>query len=174
MIGLLLLLIALAIFWDEICILYGIIIMIAMVLSLRTFLVDGTRKKMKFISDAQKDGRYVPAKLTCLTREGKYDKSYYMAEYMYVVNGKRYFTTYKITSSNVTDISKDKINGDILALNIEKYPTFFYDESNPAKVYCKADIFTSCETFRQINSSKQNLYRDVNKDWIQAIDLVTY
>jgi len=174
MIGLLLLIIALAIFWDEICILYGIIMSIAMIFSLKTFLFDGTRKKMKFISDAQKDGRYVPAKLTCLTREGKAGQSYYVAEYMYVVNGKRYFATYRITSSNVIDNSKDKINGDILALNIEKYPTFFYDESNPAKVYCKADIFTSCETFSQIDSPKQNLYRDVNKDWIQAIDLVTY
>ena len=162
-------------FWDKLYVVFAVIMLMLMIKCVHTFLTNGASKKLEFILKAQEEGRCVPGKLTCLTREGKQGDSHYCAEYMYVVNDKRYFVTYRISPNNVQKTnSKDEENGDILALDIQKYPMLFYDAKKPEKVFCKADIYTSFEAFAKDITSKNNIYRDIEKDWVEAIDLVKY
>lgn len=158
--------------FDKIYVVFCIIMAIVMILSIRTFFTKGAKKKLDFVLKAQEAGCCVSGKMTCLTREGTQKSNYYSAEYMYVVNDKRYFVTYKINPKDGNEEAEKESNGDLLALDIQKYPMFFYDAKNPAKVLCKADVFTSMEAFDQIDTAKDNIYRDVEKDWNEPINLV--
>ena len=160
-------------FFGKVYIIFTIVMLIVMTLSIKTFFTKDGKKKLKFILEAQEKGCCIPGKLTCFTKEGKFDDFHYVAEYMYVVNDKRYFVTYQINpyQGHVTS-DKDELNGDILAYNIQKYPMLFYNEKNPAEVYCKAEVFTSFEAFHQTVTAKNNMYRNVEKDWVEAISLL--
>ena len=154
---------------------FAITMTIVMVKSLKTYFDDGAKERFDFLVRAHENGHRAHGKLTCLTREGKKSESHYCAEYMYVVDGKRYFVTYEINPNIMTkNGSKNEVTGDILALDIMKYPTLYYSARFPEIVYCKADIFTSYEAMHQIKTVKNNIYRDVDKDWTTPIDLTVY
>ena len=143
-----------------------------MIKCLSTFCSEGGKKKLEFILKAQEEGRYVMGKMSCFTKEGTYDSWHYCVEYMYVVNDKRYFVTYKINPNLDRKMEKETMNGDALAFDILKYPTLYYSAKLPSIVYCKAEAFTSFETFSKTETPKTNNYRDVNKDWTTPIDLI--
>ena len=131
----------------------------------------GSIKRMKFLMDAQKKGCFVPGVISCFTQEGSYAQSVYKAEYMYVVNDKRYFVTYKFDFNRGIDPSKERFEADAMIQDIKKYVILFYDEKNPKKVVCKPEVFVTSIAMNQIPTSKKNVYRDIKKDWNQAIDL---
>ena len=142
---------------------------------LRDYRRDCVAKRLEGMIQAQQEGRSVMGKLTCLTKEGKVGEAFYRAEYMYVVDGKRYFVTYKLNPRLASTNSKTDYDGDALASEVKKYLTLFYEKGNPANVRCKAQVFASQEAIQRVYSnSKDNIYRDVEKDWTEAIDLTRY
>jgi hypothetical protein len=148
---------------------------VMMIKFLASYFRNSAKKRLNFIIEAQKSGNFVPAKLTCLTREGYYREPHYNAEYMYVVDDKRYFVTYQMHVNTILDSAKDEFDADMLATQIKKYMILFYDAKNPQKVMCKAEAFVSEYVMHQIYSNQNhNIYRDVNKDWTEAIDLVSF
>ena len=171
---LLLLILFLSTVWDKLLFLYVVVMIVVMGCSLKTYFIEGVESKLKFVSGAQNDGRTVMAKMTCLTKEGKIGEANYCAEYMYVLSNKRYFTTYRITPQNISETSKEEISGELLASSIQKFITLYYDDKNPEKVCCRAELFASREAFHKMDNSKNNIYRDTDKDWKDAIDLTTY
>ncbi len=129
-------------------------------------------KRLNFILDAQRAGRSVPAKLTCLTLEGHFSKSVIKAEYMYAVNNKLYYITYVVDPPIDNDGNKNDFNPDMLAKEfLRQVLMVFYDEKNPEKAFCKAEIFVSNIALRQETTPKHNAYRDVDKIWSEPIDL---
>jgi hypothetical protein len=63
----------------------------------------------------------------------------------------------------------------MLATEIKKYMLLFYDPKNPKKVMSKAEAFVSSSAMRRVHTNqKHNVYRSVDKDWNEAIDLVMY
>lgn len=135
------------------------------------YFTQGSQRRMKFLMEAQKAGRFVPGVISCFTIEGSILKPCYKAEYMYVVNNKRYFVTYQFDLNNELDPSKDKFEADSMLSDIKKYIILFYDEKKPQKVVCKPEIFVTSFAMNQIPTDKNNRYRDVKKDWHEAIDL---
>ena len=50
----------------------------------------------------------------------------------------------------------------------------FYDEKNPKNVMCKAEVFASKYAIKQVATPKHNVHRDVERDWTEAVNLMTY
>jgi hypothetical protein len=132
------------------------------------------RKKIDFIVNATQNGCLTVGKMTCLTLNGSDGPSNYHAEYMYVVDGKRYFVTYEMCHNIPIDARKEEMNADMLLLKLKPALIFFYDKKNPKKALSKLEVFTSHEGIHQIPTPKKNVWRDIDKDWDQAIDLVHY
>lgn len=135
------------------------------------YFTQGSQRRMKFLMEAQKDGRFVPGVISCFTLEGTVLNPHCKAEYMYVVNDKRYFVTYQIDLNRNLDPRKDKFEADSMIRDIKKYIILFYDKKNPKKVVAKPEIFVTSLAMNQIPTDKNNIYRDVKKDWQDAIDL---
>ena len=161
-------------FWGKAYVVFSIIVIIMLAIYLWEFFRNSSKKRLDFIAKAQKAGNFVACKLTCLTKEGRYDDAHYKAEYMYVVDDKRYFVTYQMEAKQVIDNAKDDFDADMMVTQIKKYMILFYDPANPKKVMCKAEAFVSKNAMYQINTPKHNAYRNVDKDWTEAIDLVQY
>lgn len=158
-------------FWDKTYVVVVFYLIISTAFFVWFYFTQGSQRRMKFLMEAQKDGRYVPATISCFTIEGTYLKHYYVAEYMYVVNDKRYFATYKIDLNRNIDPSKDKFEADAMIQDIKKYIILFYDKKNPKKVVCKPEIFVSSLAMNKIPNEKKNRYRDVKKNWCEPVDL---
>ena len=78
-------------FFEKAYFVFVIIMFVLMFKTLNTFCSEGGREKLDFILKAQEKGCCVVGKMTCFTKEGTYEKFYYVAEYMYMVNDKIYF-----------------------------------------------------------------------------------
>ena len=153
---------------------YTILVAIIMITSIRRYIKSNTKKNLNFIATAQKNNCTTVGKLTCLTLHGHKEPDHYQVEYMYVIEGKRYFVTYQMGCKLIVDDQKDAMNADMLLKGIKKALILFYDEKNPAKAMSKLEVFTSADGIHQIKTPKNNIWRDVNKDWTEAIDLVIY
>lgn len=158
-------------FWDKVYIIMIVYLIVTTCFYIWYYFAQGSQRRMKFLMDAQKDGRFVPGVISCFTIEGNFLKPHYKAEYMYVVNDKRYFVTYQFDLHRDLDPSKDKFEADSMLSDIKKYIILFYDEKKPQKVICKPEIFVTSFAMNQIPTDKNNRYRDVKKDWHEAIDL---
>lgn len=159
-------------FWGKVYVVLLVYLAISTAIFVIRHLTKSTQAKMKFIMKAQNDGRYVPGVISCFTLEGMGSFQYYNAEYMYVVNNKRYFVTYMINTRRMNDARSDKFEADSMLTDIKKYIILYYNEKNSKKVVCKQEVFLSNPTMVQVSTNqKQNRYRDVKKDWKEAIDL---
>lgn len=161
-------------FWDKAYVVFSIIVILMMIVFLKEYILNSATKRLDFIANAQKNGTYIPCKLTCLTKEGKWNDPYYKAEYMYIINDQRYFITYRMNAKLIMDTAKDEFDADMLVTQINKHMILFYDEKKPKKAMCKAEAFVSKNAMFQTYTPKHNIYRDVEKDWDSAIDLVSY
>ena len=161
-------------FWEKVYVIYGIIVVILAIKMIIYNYENSPRKILSFIENAYNDGRMVVGKMTCLTLHGYTKPTSYEAEYMYVLDNKRYFVTYEMAYSVDIDDRKDKANADMLLLNLKPAMILFYDKKNPGKVRSKFEIFTSSDGIHQIKTKKKNIWRDIEKDWTAPIDLVKY
>lgn len=162
-------------FLDKVYIVFAIFVLIATIIFLWEYFTNGAVRKMQFIEKAQKEGCCVPCKVSCFTKEGKFDDPHYVVEYMYKVDEKPYFVTYKMAGRPLRDSAKDEFDADMLAMEIKKYMVLFYDKKKPKKVLCKAEVFASDDAIEKIyTNQRHNAYRDVDKDWMDAIDLTRY
>ena len=157
--------------WEKIYIGYAVIVLVLILSFVVLHFKRNPKKDLNFIVQAHKDGRMTVAKMTCLTLEGTYKYSTYHAEYMYVVDGQRYFLTYEMVSHIAMDARKEEMNADMLLLKLKPALIVFYDKNNPKKVMSKLEVFTSREGINQIATPKKNVWRDTEKSWISAIDL---
>ena len=93
---------------------------------------------------------------------------------MYFVDDKRYFVTYQLCANLPIIDSKDSTNADMMLLKLKPALILFYDSKNPSKVMSKLEVFTSHESIHQIKTPKENVWRDIHRDWTDVIDLVHY
>jgi hypothetical protein len=91
---------------------------------------------------------------------------------MYIVDGKRYFVTYKMAFDVHRDSRTSCMNADMLLLNLKPALILFYDKKKPKKAVSKLEVFTSENGIRQVRTDKHNMYRDTEKIWYEPIDLV--
>lgn len=157
--------------WDKVVLIYSAIVAFLMVYYICKYLSSNAKKKLNFIVKAQEEDCTIPCKLTCLTKEGSGTDIFYKAEYLYFVDGKRYFVTYRMEPIIKVDTSKDEFNADMMVENIKTNMLLFYNKKNPKKVMCKAEVFVSDTAMVQVRTPKNNAYRDVNKVWDKAIDM---
>jgi hypothetical protein len=161
-------------FWDKLYISYAMIMCLAILLILIKNFKSNPKKKLDFIKKATEDGNMAVGKMTCLTLHGHGKPDHYQAEYMYVVNDKKYFVTYQMIYNLPMDDRKDAMNADMLLLNLKPSLILFYDGKKPSRAISKIEVFTSRMGIRQISTPKKNVWRDVNRDWDTHIDLVSY
>lgn len=161
-------------FWDKIYVIYAAITLLTIIGFVVAHIGNHPKKKLNFITEAYKDGRMVVGKLTCLTVHGVNKPQYYQAEYMYVIDGKRYFVTYKMWYSIPIDSRMSAMNADMLLLKLKPALILFYDKKRHDKVMSKLEVFTSEEGIHQVYTSKKNIWRNTEIDWTEPIDLVQY
>ena len=65
-------------------------------------------------------------KLTCLLLHGSGKPQYFEAEYMYFVDNKQYFVTYKMAYEVPKDQQTDKMNADMVLLGLKDALILFY------------------------------------------------
>ena len=159
-------------FWDKVYFIFTAIVIIIIGCYLYGYVTSNPLKRIKMIEEANKDGRVAVGKLTCLTLHGNKEPEYYQAEYMYVVDGKKYFVTYQMSFKINVDDSKDVMNADMLLLQLKPAMLLFYKKDKPKNVICKSEVFTSWDCLHQVFTPKKNAYRDVEKDWTEPISLV--
>lgn len=159
---------------DKIYFLYALIVGATALIFIIQNICDNPKRKIKFIDNAYKKGNMVVAKMTCLTLHGINSPEYYQAEYMYVVNDKRYFVTYKMQYSLPIDSRLEEMNADMLLLKLKTAMILFYDERKPSKVMSKLEVFTSEDGICKIATPKKNIWRNTEIEWSKCIDLVTY
>ena len=161
-------------FWDKAYIVFGIITCVTALIFALIHLSCNTKKKLKFVIDAQRNGNSTVGKLTCLLLHGSGKPQYFEAEYMYFVDNKQYFVTYKMAYEVPKDQQTDKMNADMVLLGLKDALILFYDKKNPKKVMCKQEIFVSDDGFMRIATLNKNTYRNIEKNWTEPIDLVIY
>jgi hypothetical protein len=161
-------------FWDKIYIIYAIVICLTICIFIIQNILRRPRTLLKRIEKATKEGCMTVGKMTCFTLHGNGKEEYYQAEYMYIVEDKKYFVTYQMACNVPIDNSKDFLNADMMLLNIKSAIILFYDKQNPKKVISKIEVFTSEDGIHQIPTSKRNVWRDIDKDWSTPINLVSY
>lgn len=161
-------------FWDKLYIVYALVVLLAIGGFIMSYVDDNPKKKLDFITEAYKDGRMAVAKMTCLTVHGNGKPQHYQAEYMYVVDGKRHFVTYKMGYSLPVDSRKEEMNADMLLMKLKTALILFYDKDNPNKAMSKLEVFASEDGIKQIDTPKKNMWRNTEKDWVEPIDLVHY
>lgn len=137
-------------------------------------LTDSPTKKLDFIKDANDNNRLTIGKMSCLTINGEKEPSTYHAEYMYMVDNKTYFVTYEINYAPPIDTRRDGIDPDMMLRQLPITMILFYDKKNPKKVYSKLEVFTSSIGIHKVPTPKKNMWRNVDSDWQNPIDLVTY
>ena len=152
-------------------VIFAAIVLVMVVSTVVANVITNPRKKMDFIVKAQKDNSVTVGKMTCLTIHGFKGPENYHAEYMYVVDGKRYFVTYEMAYEVPKDERMDEMSADMVLLNLKNALHLFYDKDNPKKVMSKLDVFTSYDGIHQIRTPKKNAYRDTEMIWTEAIDL---
>ena len=160
--------------WAKIYIGYACLVGFLVVTFLWQHVVSNPKKKLNFITNANKDGRIAVGKLTCLTLHGNGKPEHYQAEYMYVVEGKRYFVTYQMAYSVPMDNRKDMMNADMLLLKLKGAMILFYAKNKPSKVMSKLEVFASEDGIHQIRTPKSNAWRDTTREWVSPVDLVSY
>lgn len=161
-------------FWDKLYALFAIVMLVFIVTFIVKWILATPKKKLDFIVNAHKNGCFEVGKLSCLTVCGITRPQYYEAEYMYMVDGVQYFVTYNMLASIPIDERKEALNADMLLLTLPQFMILYYDKENPKKVYSKLEIFTSRDAIRKQKTPKTNVYRDVNRDWSEPIDMVQY
>lgn len=152
-----------------------VVMMIILLIGALSFLnetIDNPRRRLEFIKKAQRDNRIAIGKLSSLTLEGDGIPEYYAAEYAYVVNEKVYYVTYKMAYTVPKYKDKEHIDADDALLFIKNALILYFDEKDPADVFCKQEIFCTSENFKKTRTPKHNKYRNVEKMWTEAIDLV--
>ena len=159
-------------FWDKMFLIYGIVFVLLFASYIVRRLVGDITpiKKIDFIKKACEENRTVIGKLSSFTLHYKKGiGDHYQAEYMYMVDDKSYFVTYKM-ATEIPDVkTKDELNADSVLMAIRPFLILYYDEKNPEKVLCKTEVFTSVDAFSQIATPRKNVYRDVKKAWIEPI-----
>lgn len=160
--------------WEKIFEIYTFIVIFAAILFIWKNLKNNPKKKLDFITKAYKEGCLAVGKMTCLTLHGTGNPEYFKAEYMYMVDGKRYFVTYQMAYKIVIDDRMDQMNADMLLLKLKPALILFYDKKKPQKAMSKLEVFTSDDAMHQIKTPKENAWRYIEKDWTEPINLVHY
>ncbi len=158
-------------FWDVVYIVLLGIMVCTIVCHLVDWFKNIPKKKLDFIVKANKSGNVAFAKLTSWLRCGTREDDYYLLEYMYVVDNKTYFVTYKEATKVILNDDREHMNADKLMLNYKPALLMFYDKQNPEKAYCKYEAFVSGNAMQKVKT-KKNVYRDIKKIWTEPIDLV--
>lgn len=161
-------------FWDKLYLIFAFIVLISAIRYIVHRLKISPKKKIRFIEKANAEGCTAIAKLSCLTKHGIGKTDYYSAEYMYVVDDKSYYVTYNMSAILPIDDHKDEMNADMLLTKIKQVMIVYYNKNNPAKVFSKIEVFTSTDAINKVKTPKNNVYRDVDKEWTEAFDLVQY
>lgn len=161
-------------FWSILYLVYAFFMLWMFFNMCKDHIKDRPYKKIQFIEKANKEGNMVVGKLSCLTLNGTYNKKEYHAEYMYVVDDKPYFVTYCMAYNVPIDNQKEEMNADMLLLTLKPALILFYDPQKPNKVLSKFEVFTSKDGIHQIDTPKRNVWRDTEKQWTEAINLVQY
>lgn len=158
--------------WDKLYWIYAILLLICAIVFIWKNFKHNPVKDINFIVEANKNNCITLGKLSCFTLHGYGHPSEYHLEYMYYVNDKRYFVTYEMNYMMPIDSRTDAMNADMLLMRIPPVLILFHDKKNPKKVISKYEVFTSRLGLRQIKTSKKNVWRDINRDWIEPINLV--
>jgi hypothetical protein len=161
-------------FWDKIQVGYLLLMVFVVTMFVWERATKNPKKCLRFITKASKDDCVAIGKLTCLTIHGYQKPEYYQAEYMYVVNDKRYFVTYQMAYIVPIDSRLDEMNADMVLLYLKGAMPLFYDKNKPSKVISKIEVFTSDDGIKQVYTPKKNAWRDINRDWTSPINLVQY
>jgi hypothetical protein len=160
--------------WNFLYKAYAVIVLFTAAMFIWQYIQDRPMKKLKFITKAYNEGCFTVAKMTCLTLHGYNEPQHFKAEYMYVVDGKRYFITYEMAYHLPIDGRVGEMNADMLLLKLKPCLMMFYDKKKPKKAMSKIEVFTSDDGIHQINTPKRNQWRNIEKDWTDPIDLVSY
>ena len=160
--------------WNKIQIGYLILVGFTIAMFVLQQIDKNPKKYLRFIANATKNECVAIGKLTCLTLHGYNKPEYYQAEYMYVVDNKRYFVTYQMLYTIPIDDRRDEMNADMLLLNLNGAVPIFYNKNKPSRAVSKIEVFTSVEGIKQIRTSKNNIWRDTEKEWTRPVDLVQY
>ena len=154
-------------------VIYCVFALIIMLIVLLIRIKDNPKKKIALIDNAIKKNHVTSAIMTCLTLHGKGKPEYYRAEYMYMVDEQSYFITYKMAFDITIDDRRNEMNADMLCLQIPRNLTLYY-ENSPHKVISKYEIFASRDVLDKTYTDQNNIYRDIQSNWSQSIDLVSY
>ena len=160
-------------FWDKAFVVYGVLfVFVFAAFVLRRVVGETPTKKLDFIKKAYEENRTVIGKLSCLTLHYKKGvRDHYQAEYMYMVDGKSYFVTYKMAVAVPDADTKEQLNADMVLMTLRPFVILYYDAEKPENVLCKTEIFTSVDAFERIKTPRKNVYRDVKKQWTEPIHI---
>lgn len=159
--------------WNKLYLVYAVFVLFCAFMFILKNFKHNPKKDIDFVVEATKNNCISVGKLTCLTVHGYGRPSTYRLEYMYYVNDKQYFVTYEMNYTLPIDGREDAMNADMLLMQIPHMLMLFYDAKKPKKVLSKYEVFTSEIGIRQIKTSKRNVWRDINRDWNEPINLVT-
>ena len=159
-------------FWNTVYVLFAVF---ALFCTLPHFIIaiwDNPYWRLKFIKKAQEEGRTTTGKMTCLTLNREKQGDYYLAEYMYMVDGKREFVTYKISGSvRPDDSDPETMNADRAVPLVNSIPLYYQRKSaKRVKVLTKMEIYASSKAISQHYTPKVNKNRDIEKWWTEPID----
>lgn len=162
-------------FWNKAFLIFAVLMLFLAAIFFVQHKKENPRKKLAFLVDAQKNNCMSVGKLCCLTSHGDNGVPETLrAEYIYVVDDKSYYVTYEMAYEIQVDDNQENTNGDMLVMNIKPAMILFYDKDDPSKVMSKFEVFTSYEAMHQVETLKENVWRDVDKDWTEPVRLVKY
>ena len=162
-----------AVFWDKVFLIYGVVCVL-FILGCMTgyFTEDNVIKKLDFIKNAQEENRIVIGKISCFTLHYKKGmRDHYEAEYMYMVDNKSYYVTYKMALGIPEATSMEYMDADVELTSVKPFVIFYYDKKDPSKVLMKTEVFVSKGRLSKTSTLRNNIYRDVGKQWVEAIEV---
>ena len=162
-------------FWSKIYVLFFIFVVICLLAYIPPSISKNPLRSLKHIEQAYNNKCIAIGKLVCASLHGVGHAQYELVEYLYYVDKKPYYVTYRFNlEEDYKDIDMTKINPDELTQPIKTTVALFYNKRNPKKVISKIEVFCSNSALHQVKTLKTNIYRDTEKHWTEEINLVTY
>lgn len=148
-------------------------------------LIHNPWRKLHTIEKRQAAGCCTLAKVSCHIIKGSSEYPQHYREYVYKVDDRLYYVTYRVETKLLDDKKKkkwfssgplrrffkqDKIN-EVQLLDHSNTLAVFYDPKHPGKVLCKQEAFISPDAMKKVRTKRDNPHRIIGGDWYHAVDL---
>lgn len=160
-------------FWGKVYVFFFVIFTVFWFFYLIDALINNPYRRLKFIERAEEENCIAIGKLVCAITVGNLKEAQQEVEYLYYVDNKPYYVTYKYDHEkcDIRDTDLSSYNPDSFIWPIKTTVALFYDKKKPKKVFSKLEVFCSSSGIRQVATRKNNIYRDAEKHWVEPIDL---